>query len=163
MSLSRMMRNLFNAEGIREAMRVSYKKHFDNADKHVSIESDRHRHGIGLYGALASRYQAKLAGKEEVVIQGEIAPFLCMERELGIAALAEYVVFQERPSEARVDWLKENLNEALCAAPQGDDDPRALALIGMVNNVPWCPLLEENTKEKILSLMDTEMSEGINN
>ena len=70
---------------------------------------------------------------------GELAPFLAMKETEAVEALAEYVVFQERPNEARAAWLKGLINSVLRSP--GDDTRTAMAHVGLMNRVPWCLLL----------------------
>ena len=88
------------AEGCRKSMRGAYEHHAKAArEKHMDSP-----HLIGLYGALRSRYRARGLAMDEAVMWGELAPFLAMEPAMSIAALSEYVAFQEqhRWSAARV-------------------------------------------------------------
>ncbi len=104
--------NAGNPEGGRDAMRDSYKKH-------VKIAQQRklsNVHQIGLYGALASRYRVKWqqpVKPTEPEIWVELIPFLSMNEQESIEALAEYVLYKEWPVESKISWLEEKINKAL--------------------------------------------------
>lgn len=141
------------ADGCREAMRESYDKHVRLAAQ-GRIPTEDSPHVIGLYGTLGSRYRARGTPVVEVVLWGELAPFLAMGEADAVEALAEYVVFQESPKDARIEWLKDMINSAL-KAPK-DKSLTAMAAAGLINQVAWCSLLEADT----LNAVETEV-EGL--
>lgn len=132
------------ADGCRETMRRSYEKHVRLARQGKS-PSTGSPHSLGLYAALGTRYIARGTPVVEVAIWGELAPFLNMKETEAVEALAEYVVFQEYPREARVAWLKARINAALRAP----SDKLVLATAGFINQVSWCALLEPDTRKAI--------------
>lgn len=149
-------------EGCREAMRQSYHKHYDLARRGVApVHTDPHR--AGLFGALGTRYIARGVipnpAFPDVVLWPELAPFLLMSKEDAVEALAEYVLWQERPSAARREWLAAKINKALSSKPSGDDSPRSLAPSALLNNVRWCELLYSETR-MILSREVEQVSRG---
>ena len=127
------------ADGCRETMRESYEKHAKLA-RQSGMDSP---HAFGLYGALGSRYQARRLPVVEVVMWAELSPFLAMKEAEGIEAIAEYAVFQERPSDARQEWLRALINNALSAP--SDSSLTTMAIGGLMNQVAWCSLLEPST------------------
>lgn len=133
------------ADGCREAMRESYDKHVRVARQEGTEASSPHV--AGLYGTLGTRYIARGMPVTEVILWGELAPFLVMKEAEAVEALAEYVVFQERPKDARVTWLKEALNSALRSCR--DTSRTAMAVAGLINQVAWCALLEPHTMKAI--------------
>lgn len=144
------------ADGIRETMRESYDKHIRLAQK-GRVPSTGTPHSIGLYGALGSRYQARgnPVMKDpgwEVLIWGELSPFMLMKETEAVEALAEYVVYKEFPQKARVTWLKKLINSSLRACK--DDSKIAMAIAGLINQVAWCSLLEPETTKIIERAME---------
>ncbi len=128
------------ADGCREAMRDSYAKHVRLAKNvHEVRESS---HAMGLYGALGARYRAR-GINIGVGIWHELAPFLALAEQEAVEALAEYVLFQERPKDARITWLKEIINSALKNVT--NDSQRRLAAVGVLDQVAWCALLTSDT------------------
>jgi hypothetical protein len=91
----------------------------------------------------------------EAIIWSELVPFLAMKETDAATALAEYVVFKERPTEARVAWLKRLINSALRACH--DDSLVAAAELGLVNEVAWCALLDADTISAIDHAKDRSM------
>jgi hypothetical protein len=110
MGLFKFLKNFGSVEGTRESIRVSYKKHFVGAAK---LAGDSSPHSVGLYGALATRRRLMGRFGSEVEVWAELAPFLSMAPDQAIDALAEYVVFLERPGEARTAWLRTLVNQSL--------------------------------------------------
>lgn len=137
-------------DGCREAMRQSYQKHYDLAQRGLAPTTGD-PHEMGLFGALGTRY--KLRGIlrypdfPDVVLWPELAPFLLMSQQDAVEALAEYVLWQERPSAARTEWLARKINEALRSKPSSEDSPRHFESDAFINQVRWCELLDpENRK-----------------
>lgn len=137
-------------EGCRRAMRQSYQQHYDLALRGATpTTSDAH--DAGLFGALGTRYKLtgvfRAPGFPDVVLWPELAPFLLMSQADAVEAVAEYVLWQERPSAARTDWLARKINEALRNKPSSEDSPRHFASAAFINQVRWCDLLDtENRK-----------------
>ena len=141
------LRLLFKSfpDGCREAMRQSYQKHYDLARRGLApTTSDPHH--AGLFGALCTRYKVRgvlrYPGFPDVVLWPELAPFLLMSEQDAVEALAEYVLWQERPSAARTEWLARKINEALCTKPSSENSPRHSASAAFINQVRWCELLD---------------------
>jgi tetratricopeptide (TPR) repeat protein len=142
------------ADGIREAMRDSYEKHVRLA-KEGKIPSTDPPHSVGLYGALCSRYRARGKPVVEVVLWGELAPFLLMKEDEAVEALAEYVVYKEMPNKARIAWLKELINSSIESCK--DNSRKVTAAIGLLNQVTWCSLLEPKVIEAIERILNDEL------
>jgi hypothetical protein len=138
------------ADGSREAMRDSYARHVrlaKNGQIQIGSESP---HTIGLHGALGTR---SLAGGIQVrAIWDELAPFLSMEEQAAVDALAEYVIYQERPKDTQITWLSEMINAAL--QNPTTETHRKLAALGVMNQVAWCALLTSNTMKMIEGSID---------
>jgi len=141
------LKKLFGgADGIRETMCDAYEKNLRRAeDGEIPLIETPHSHG--LYGALSTRYKARLKSVPEVVIWFELCPFLLMKKNEAVEALAEYVVYKERPSNARVTWLKELVNSSISLCE--NDEQMAVAVGGFLNKVAWCALLDQETKKTI--------------
>jgi hypothetical protein len=109
MGLWDLLKNINNAEGIREAMRMSYNKHFKLAMNGKIPLNNTTPHRIALYGALASRF--RLSGvpvdnvTAEALIWADLLPFLYLDQHTACEALAEYVVYKEMPKDAKISWL----------------------------------------------------------
>ena len=131
------------ADGIRETMIESYWKHVHLVQQGRIPASDS-AHNLGLYGALGSRYAVRRTPRPEVVLWGELAPFLAMPEAEAVRALAEYVVYQEIPNQSQVKWLAERINAGLTST--NDKDIRQLAVLGLSNRVTWCSMLNEHTR-----------------
>jgi hypothetical protein len=136
------LKNIGNAESTRESIRLSYKKHSAGA---AAAEHDTDRHSVGLYGALATRYRLMRRRVVEVEVWAELAPFLAMSVGRGVEALAEYIVYQERPNEARTSWLKKEINNALMLRGAH----LQFAVIAIANQVLWAHWLDAGTKRNI--------------
>lgn len=132
-------------EGIREAMRESYEKHYKLAQVHEFPGLTPHE--AGLLGALGTRYKAWGKKVSEQLLWIELTPFLMMEERQAVEALAEYVVFKEYPKRARTLWLLRCLNSAIMSCE--DTDLVASIILGLAHEVPWVALLEKQTLDKI--------------
>lgn len=144
------------ADGCREVIRDAYIKHVRLAKNRQSQSRDS-SHIIGMYGALGLRHHARGTKGGDVRIWNELAPFLAMGEREAVEALAEYVVFQESPQEARVTWLRDSINAALGSL--SDDSQRKMAAIGMLNRVAWCALLTADTAEMLEVWIDSFQQE----
>jgi hypothetical protein len=134
----KLLLNASSAEGVREAMRMSYKKHFRRAMLGKGRPGTS-PHQMALYGAMGTRYMTRGQEPAEAVIWAEVAPFMKLERSEGIEALAEYVVFQERPAEARVDWLTERLEHGRYLLRE--DEAETFVQAAQVLGLAWYVLL----------------------
>lgn len=139
----KLLLNANNAEGTREAMRMAYNKHFRPAKQKAGGSSPHH---VGLYGALGSRYAGRGQNIPEPALWGELSPFMLMEEDLSVEALAEYVLYQERPWDADTEWLKSEINKAFRSAPKTPESPITLALTGVINKVAWLDLLDKDVQ-----------------
>ena len=138
------------AEGCRKSMRDAYEHHAKAArEKHMDSP-----HLIGLYGALRSRYRAHGLAIDDAVIWGELAPFLAMEPAMSIAALSEYVAFQERHPGVRREWLANTIRHAVQAPKVGT--MTEVVRLAVVSRVAWCQLLEPATVAALEGGPDTE-------
>ena len=85
----------------------------------------------------------------------ELTPFLLMTEKTSCEALAEYVVYQEAPSKARVPWLTQVISASLRLPALSKNSPRTMASLAMIKNVAWCNLLEHDVRD----LIEQEMAE----
>ena len=103
-------------------MYLSYEKHLRIARKQSRAVDDS-PHWIALYGALGSRYRTRGVSPPEPELWAELAPFMSMAPEsLAVQALAEYVVYQELPNDAKQDWLKWVIEREIAATRDEDRD-----------------------------------------
>jgi hypothetical protein len=110
MGLFDKIKKIMGADGCREAMRLSYQKHLRGANQGIGPKDGTPPYWVGLYGALATRYKSYGVSVSEREIWQELVPFLLMTEQEAPEALAEYVLYKERPNEARVPWLQNLLN-----------------------------------------------------
>jgi|SRR3954462_8143981 hypothetical protein len=135
----------------RARTRRLYQKFFDlEANGSSLIKLDPHE--AGLLGVLRTHYSAR--GIEPIppvyVLLSELAPFSVMKKDDAVEALAEYVLWMEKPRYAKKSWLTTKILEALSTRP-GDESPQQpSAHLAVKNNVGWCDLLYPRTKALIL-------------
>ena len=151
MGLLDMLKNLNNAEGIREAMRMSYDKHLKKAYSGAISAPDTTPAQSALYGALGTRYLARGQVVPEVQLWKELIPFLALRDSDARESLAEYVVYCEKPAEARVDVLRAKINEGLRRA---NKEVRIMAFTAMQQGVAWTRLLEEQVRALLESSLE---------
>lgn len=144
---------LGGSESIRTAMRKSYEQHRVMAENgHAPISEPPHH--LGLFGALGTRYKVRgllpRHGLPEVVLWPELSPFLLMPEGQAVEALAEYIVWQECRHEAKTEWLREAVNQALRRRPDDEVAPfREIAADAVLTGVGWLELLERDVHDRL--------------
>ncbi len=153
-----------HAKGCREAMKLSYKKHFGLFLDGKAPETVNSAHGAGLYGALGTRYKASGIPFWEGDIWPQLVPFQIMNEKIGMEALAEYAVYQEKPEDAELKWLKEMVNKAFSSDEfKSSKTHRITAMMGLQRNAPWCELLDPDVREfleKDAAYITSEIEKG---
>jgi len=145
MGVFKFLKNIGTAEGTRESIRFSYQKHKNNA----STGAQDDPHSVGLYGALATRYRLLRQPASEEQIWVELLPFLVMPQSDSVKALAEYVVYLERPEAAEEVWLRSVINQSLSTV----DETRAqVVAMAIANRVPWAMFVGDVVLQKIRQL-----------
>ena len=139
-------------ESCRGKVRAAYARYVQVAKKEHG-QSPYSPHVIGLYSALGTRYRAHGTTVNMEDLWCELTPFLVMEEQEAVEALAEYMVFKEHPGDTQVTWLRNSLNAAL--AGLCDDSYRRMATTGMRNHVAWCALLTADTAEMMAIWSDS--------
>ena len=131
---------IFGAQGIRDAMIKSYHKYAKRpVVQGIAIGKDISLHQFCLYGALSSRYLAGFKSIPEVVIWVELAPFLELEPDDSLSALAEYIVYKEMPVKADVTYLSMQVKKGLSLYE--DEDREAFLKVANMNKLGWVSLL----------------------
>lgn len=125
---------IFGAQGIRDAMAKSYHKHVRKCTEQ-SPPHGTSLHQAGLYGALASRYLSGFKSIPEVAIWAELAPFLKLEPNQGLAALSEYVVYKEMPSKADVAYLSKQIKIGLSL--WNGEEREGMEMAAKINGFAW--------------------------
>jgi len=139
-------------EGCRESTRFSYDQHLRGALKGKGAGTDPPHH-TALYGALGSWYKVRGISTHEVVLWGELAPFLSLPETETREAIAEYTVYMETPGEANTVWLANIINRAL--SPSAVNEPtRSLAVVGVMYRAAWCDLLRPDIKASLDAEVD---------
>ena len=143
-----LMKNINNAEGIREAMRMSYDKHLRLATKgKIDFLTATTPHQCALYGALGARYMVSGVPIDNPIAQSliwaDLLPFLHLNQETAREALAEYVVYKEMPKEAKISWLTTLVKQG-CALGKGEhqEEYNTFMAVARANGVVWLLLLE---------------------
>jgi hypothetical protein len=129
---------IFGAQGIRDAMVKSYHRHIRKCTG-KPLPNGTSLHQAGLYGALGTRYMAGFKSVPEVVIWAELAPFLNLEQNDGLQALAEYVVYKEMPLDANKKWISEQIKKGLSLLR--DEERKGIEMMAKVNRFAWTSLL----------------------
>lgn len=129
---------IFGAQGIRDAMTKSYHRHVRQWTGQ-SLPDGTTLHQVCLYGALSTRYKAGFQSASEVVIWAELAPFLNLEPDYGLAALAEYVVYKEKPLDAKRKWLSSQVKKGFLLLEE--DEREAMKMMAEANGFAWKELL----------------------
>jgi len=141
------LKNINNAEGIRETMRMSYDKHFKLAMKGKIPLSGETPHRIALYGALGSRFRVSGVPVDnviaEAVVWADLLPFLYLDQHSAREALAEYVVYKEMPKDARISWLTTVVKQGCkVGKDEHQQEYNAFMTVAEANRIVWLLLLE---------------------
>ena len=120
---------ILGAQGIRDAMVKSYHRHICKLRRHPPPAGTT-LHQAALYGALATRYIAGFEPRLEVAVWMELAPFLNLEPDEGLAALAEYVVYKEMPTEADAATLSISIRKGLAFFDEEQREAFEMTAIG---------------------------------
>jgi len=129
---------IFGTQGIRDAMTKSYHRHVAKL-RGQPLSGGASLHEVGLYGALATRYMVRLQPVLEVVIWAELVPFINLNPNDGLAALAEYVVYKETPLDAKRDWLSDQIKKGLSLL--GNEEREAIEVVAKMNKFVWMELV----------------------
>jgi len=140
--------NANNAEGIREAMRLAYKKCRREAER-GALPSDFGPHMAGLLGAMGSRLAANNLPVTPVALWHEVAPFAFIsDEQAAVEALAEYAVYAERTVDTKLAGLRETLNLWLRRAPLEHEHMKLLTNPYALN-CRWQKLLDEDVLQRL--------------
>lgn len=139
-----LLKNLNNPEGIREAMRMSYDKHYRLALEGRIGQGDIDPLHAALLGAMLSRF--RLSGVPnnqlvQVLVWADLGPFLWLDQATAREAVAEYVVYKERPADARIAWLEAVVRQG-CEKGIGDEWFDNLVVAAKLHQVVWLLLYE---------------------
>jgi tetratricopeptide (TPR) repeat protein len=141
--------NINNPEGCRQAVRISYQRHLRVARARSKPGDNLSPHHFGLYGALSARYKKRGLPVTEGIIRAELIPFLLMSEPDASEALAEYVVYREYAYEADVRWLSKLINEALRTASSLEELLRTKIPEDAICQVAWRDLLDPDVKKRL--------------
>jgi hypothetical protein len=70
-----------------------------------------------------------------------------MPQQQAVEMLAEYVVFQEEPQQAKISLLTEAINFAVQTGLS--EDQRIMAIAAFINRAPWCGLLNRELSDEL--------------
>ena len=115
--------------------------------KYLSRNGDENPHGQALMNAMGSRYSARKQNISEIALFAEVAPFVSMEPSEAAAALAEYVIYQEHPNDAKVYYLRVLINDAF--KDNNDAELRKAFVSGYLLRPQWTSLLDQSTLDDL--------------
>ncbi len=145
MGFLKMVLNANNAEGIREAMRLAYRRHRRNNPRHT----DDPPHLVGLFGAMGTRMLANGLPAAELSVWLEVAPFAIIEdEEVSVEALAEYAVYVERTVDAKVEGLRAAINGAFRRG-EGEPSMRRIMTAPQARQRRWYALLDDDVRSSL--------------
>jgi hypothetical protein len=139
--------NIFGPDSARWITRSIYKSQLKYLTQH-NVEG---AHNQALANALQSRYKARGESISEFLLVADTMPFTYMDRTMAVEALGEYVLYQEHPPHANVQFLQREINRAieLITDPEGQN-----LLIACCSFKPrWTLLLYQTTSYRINSIM----------
>ena len=112
---------IFGPQGIRDSITKSYGKHVrmyetEELPEGISV------HHASLHSTLVLRYAFAYRPIPEALVWLEIGPLLGLPEEEALAALAEYVVYKERPKRADAGLLHRALKRGMGLLSQEDQE-----------------------------------------
>lgn len=145
-------KNINNAEGIRETMRMSYDKHLKLTMKgKMPLSAGTTPHSVALYGALGSRFRVSGIPVNnfiaEALIWADLLPFLYLDSEIAREALAEYVVYKEMPKDAKISWLTTIVQKGCQAGKDNHEEYDTFMTVAKANGAVWLLLFEGRGKD----------------
>jgi hypothetical protein len=93
--------NIFGPDSARWITRSIYKSQLKYLTEH-NVEG---AHNQALANALESRYKARGKSISELLICADVLPFTYMHPTIAVETLGEYVLYQEHPPHANVQYL----------------------------------------------------------
>ncbi len=130
---------IFGARGIRHSIRRAYRKHLTLYEQEHPADGISPHHAA-LHGTLVLRYAASYRSVPEALVWLELTPFLPLEPEPAVWALAEYVVFKERGRDDDRGQLRAWLREGLSALSR--EDREGFVAAAGEHRFAWLRLLE---------------------
>lgn len=119
-------------------------------------------HQIRIIGALAIRYLAQtvvgIKPPTMAKLFGECLPFILMKPEVGIDAIAEYVLWKEKPEKANVSFLRVAISQVFKEKDWSDYGFIVVFTIG--SHVPWRSLLDQKSAN-IIEIAASEFSRDL--
>lgn len=138
--------NANNAEGIREAMRMTYKAHRRQAERGGPILDPTSLRSWPLMG---QRLAVNNIPVTPVALWHEVAPFVLIgDEEVAVEALAEYCVYLERTVDTKLAGLRETLNLWLRRSSP-DSEMMKLITHPLATNCRWWALLDSDIIERL--------------
>ena len=147
------LKNINNAEGIREIVCRSYDENYNLVVKSGLAQTASKVSGdplsemtqyFALFGVLENYYLASGIEIAEKTIWAELLPFLYLDKQTGREALAEYVVYKEMPKDAKIAWL-ETVVQKGCDLAKSKRDKKAYDAwmpVAKTNGVVWLLLFD---------------------
>jgi hypothetical protein len=140
-----------NAAGIRAAMRDSYQKHLKKARLgQIGVGTDP-PHATAMFGALGTRNKVLGLPFGEPYLWTELFPFLELDDQEGLEALADYAVWRELPSdltERQLQNLASTINAGLTRMLK-KNNPAVKLAVRPDFAIQWSKLISEQTKSSI--------------
>jgi len=147
------LKNINNAEGIREIVCWSYDESFNLVVKSGVAQpaskvsgdtlSETTRH-FALFGVMEKYFFASGVENVKRSIWAELLPFLYLDKQTGREALAEYVVYKEMPKDAKISWLETVVLRGceLAKSKNAKKAYNAWMPVAKTNGAVWLLLLE---------------------
>lgn len=146
------LKNINNAEGIREIVRQSYDEHFNlvvklglaqTASKVGGDPLSETTQHFALFNVMEAYYFVSGLDNAEKSIWAELLPFLYLDKQTVREALAEYFVYKAMPMDANIPWL-ETVVQRGCELTKSKKIKAYNAWMpaAKANNAVWLLLLE---------------------
>ena len=152
MGMLKRLLNRGNAEGVREAMRASYRKHRKMAERGPG-DSNLSPHHVGLFGCLASRLQTQGYLPPEPSIWDDLLPFIALsDEETAVEAVAEYVILMEEVDDGRYEFLVSMIRQGIKVLMADQERARPFHL----SKPLWFLVLDEEERTRVLDWISSK-------
>lgn len=136
MGFFKLLVNAGNEEGIREAIKMSYKRIAKTLMHSVPDELFQ----SAMYNALGSRYIVNNLQVNEMIIWLELLPFLRMtDQEIALNNLSEYIIYKEMPLKCNYEGLKRELTKVINVLSA---DEKEMIKKAKIIGVKWAEIID---------------------
>ena len=154
------IKDIVYTQELRSSSLASYQEHYILAASYAYDETPGKflpwNTGEALYGVLKEHFEETGTVPSRDRILSELMPFFLMDSSIAPKALAEYIVFKEKPCEAHIKWLRKEINKAFQNISSLEEFSKDIFSNLIMYPIPWFKLITPQTKEIIINMIPWE-------